>query len=175
MGNQKPPSKTPDGARPDMSGQTVTVKDASLLFDEAGVPRNQRSIRRYCKRGDLECAKVDTEHGSRYLIERESLEKYIIQLQQARDQKRPDMSGSGRSSPALTGLDRTSNSEAPSDSIVEFLKRQIDEKDKQINALLERDRETNILIQGLQQMVLALQAPNREQDTSRHVREHEGV
>ncbi len=36
------------------------------------------------------------------------------------------------------------------DGMVEFLKRQIEVKDRQIDALLERDRETNILIQGLQ-------------------------
>ena len=34
--------------------------------------------------------------------------------------------------------------------IVEFLKKQLEVKDTQIAAMLERDRETNILIQGLQ-------------------------
>jgi len=36
------------------------------------------------------------------------------------------------------------------DDIIDFLKRQIEVKDHQIEALLERDRETNFLIQGLQ-------------------------
>ena len=43
---------------------------------------------------------------------------------------------------------------------------QIDVKDRQIDALLERDRETNILIQGLQNGLTRLlnRLPGREQD-----------
>ncbi len=47
--------------------------------------------------------------------------------------------------------------------MIEFLKRQIGEKDKQINSLLERDHETNVLIQGLQAMVFAVQPPQKWQ------------
>ena len=60
------------------------------------------------------------------------------------------------------------------DGMIEFLKKQIDikdqqiaVKDEQIGAMLERDRETNILIQGLQtsltQVVHALPHPKREE------------
>ncbi len=34
-----------------------------------------------------------------------------------------------------------------------FLRNQVDKKDQQIDALLERDRETNVLVQGLQRML----------------------
>jgi hypothetical protein len=45
----------------------------------------------------------------------------------------------------------------------EFLREQIKTKDKQIDALLERDRETNILVRGLQQMLSPLLGgPRRE-------------
>jgi hypothetical protein len=44
----------------------------------------------------------------------------------------------------------------------DFLREQIKVKDGQIGALLERDRETNILIRGLQEMLTPLLAPRRE-------------
>lgn len=67
------------------------------------------------------------------------------------------------------------------DELIEFLKKQLeraekqnDVKDKQIDALLERDRETNVLIQGLQTsltgVVNALPSGRREErhDAPRH-------
>ena len=42
---------------------------------------------------------------------------------------------------------------------IEFLRKQIDTKDGQITALLERDKETNFLIRGLQQMLSPLLGP----------------
>ena len=72
------------------------------------------------------------------------------------------MSGHNRRAPALPGGDHLDEDPTASD-MTTFLKNQIEEKDKQINALLERDRETNILIQQLQQM-LALAAPKAPED-----------
>jgi hypothetical protein len=51
----------------------------------------------------------------------------------------------------------------------DFLREQIKTKDEQIASLLERDRETNILVRGLQQMLSPLlgsprQAPRRDDD-----------
>ncbi|MFN0218839.1 MAG: hypothetical protein ACKVP4_08520 [Hyphomicrobium sp.] len=43
----------------------------------------------------------------------------------------------------------------------DFLREQIKTKDKQIDALLERDRETNILVRGLQEMLTPLLGPLR--------------
>lgn len=134
------------------------------MFAEAGVPRNPRSIRRYCERGDLECFTFDTEHGSKYMIDAESAEKYIKQLQQMRDVTRPDTAGAVRHVPVASGHDQPPQSLPSNESaMVEFLKAQVAKKDEHIDALLERDRETNYLIQGLQQMVLRLQAPENVQ------------
>jgi hypothetical protein len=46
----------------------------------------------------------------------------------------------------------------------QFLKEQIKVKDEQIAALLERDRETNILVRGLQQMLSPLLGAPRQDD-----------
>ena len=45
----------------------------------------------------------------------------------------------------------------------DFLREQIDRKDKTIDALIERDRETNFLVRGLQEMLTPLLGgPRRE-------------
>lgn len=47
----------------------------------------------------------------------------------------------------------------------EFLQQQIHTKDRQIEALLERDKETNYLVQGLQQLLKPLLgAPQQQAD-----------
>ena len=154
----------------------ITVEEAAVLFEAGGVPRNKRSIRRYCKRGDLTtCVAVDTEHGRQWMIDQAEVETYIIQLEQIRDQStrsRPAMSGHDRRTPALAGDDHLAEAAAASE-MTTFLKNQIEEKDKQINALLERDRETNILIQGLQRMVLALKAPESDANLFDHNQSHQ--
>ena len=64
----------------DTSIDWITVQDASLLFSEAGLPRNKRTIRRYCERGDLKCRKTENAlHSHKYFIVRESVETYIAQ------------------------------------------------------------------------------------------------
>lgn len=61
---------------------TMTVDDASARFAEAGLPRSVRSIQRYCQRGHLTCTTVDTEISEMYLIDPESVERRIQELQQ---------------------------------------------------------------------------------------------
>jgi hypothetical protein len=88
---------------PDMSGQAlrevvtnwITVQQASLLFTEAGLPRNKRSIRRYCERGDLECKKTENAlHQPQYFIDATSVVAYI-------EQQRTLMSSSADASGAV--------------------------------------------------------------------------
>lgn len=61
---------------------TMTVEAASARFAEAGLPRSLRSIQRYCQRGHLTCTTVDTEIAEMYLIDPESVERRIRELQQ---------------------------------------------------------------------------------------------
>ena len=71
---------TPRHTSRDMSRYSVTVHQASQLFDDAGVPRSERSIQRYCKRGHLDCYDYDREKDVIYLIDPESLERRIEEL-----------------------------------------------------------------------------------------------
>ena len=61
---------------------TMTVEDASARFADAGLPRSTRSIQRYCQRGHLSCTTVDTEISEMYLIDADSVERRIKELQQ---------------------------------------------------------------------------------------------
>ena len=98
---------------PDVSGQDmpeqfinwITVQDASLLFTEAGLPRNKRSIRRYCERGDLECKKAEnTLHQPQYFIDMASVVAYIDQ-QRTLMSSSADTSGAVLTEPDNAGLD----------------------------------------------------------------------
>jgi hypothetical protein len=60
----------------------VTVRQASILFAEFGVPRSPRSVQGFCKDGHLDCVAVKGPNGDRYLINRESIERYATELKQ---------------------------------------------------------------------------------------------
>src|SRR4051794_2432216 len=70
---------------PDMTRYVLTIEEAAQLFAEAGVPRAPRAprtITRFCAFGDLDCLRVETEKNYKYLIDRNSVERRIKQLQQ---------------------------------------------------------------------------------------------
>jgi hypothetical protein len=50
----------------------------------------------------------------------------------------------------------------------DFLREQIDRKDRTIDALIERDRETNYLVRGLQEMLSPLLGPARREPPREH-------
>ena len=57
----------------------------------------------------------------------------------------------------------------PENDIITFLKDQLKQKDKQISQLIERSRETNILLKGLQNQLL-LTGDKKEEKKDREVR-----
>ena len=120
----------------------------------------------------------DMENGFRWLIERNSLELKIAQELEF-DRRAIEAQVGTPEHTSTTGPDiglavppqeTTPDTSAPVDdmsgqeradaeqrerflaeaSIVEFLKKQIEVKDRQIESLMDRDRETNVLLQGLQ-------------------------
>jgi hypothetical protein len=125
----------PVATRPD-SEFTLTIDEALERYARAGLPRTPRSIQRYCAKGHLECRLIETSFGEKYLISPESIDKQIAYIEEVRHA-------------ATTYVERLENED-------EFLKGQIGVKDKTIEVLLERDRETNHLIAGLQKMLTPL-------------------
>jgi hypothetical protein len=150
--------------------------------------------------GDVVSRSQDTENGFRWLIERNSLDVKIAQELEFDTRKKAETFVPNLLEPVETGVDGVDEvqvkepaiepmetganpSEAvqtlphPDASYLAFLEKQLDRahqqidvKDRQIDALLERDRETNILIQGLQGGLTRLlnRLPGREQDDYRN-------
>jgi hypothetical protein len=184
-------------ARPTATEYPLTLDDVSRLFDEAGLPRNVRTLQRYCAAGRLDCIKEETATGLAYFVDPVSVERAIKQLAQlhgltdevrhsatseemphtvAHDAEPSPMSDVPRPSAADRDKDdviipeRQSAPEPDTSGLVavlerenvglreqnEFLRRQVDVKDTQIDALLERDKETNYIVRGLQTMLAPL-------------------
>jgi hypothetical protein len=148
---------------------------------------------------DVVCQSQDTENGFRWLIERNSLDVKIAQELEFEARRKevsfipnllePVQSGADEDAsqnventePEQVGTSANPSAEVHTSAhadahYVTFLEKQLDRahqqidvKDRQIDALLERDRETNILIQGLQGGLTRLlnRLPGREQDDFR--------
>jgi len=59
---------------------TLTTREVMKIFEEAGIPRAQRSIERYCQQGDLDCMPDAIE--KRQYITQESVATLIGQLKE---------------------------------------------------------------------------------------------
>ena len=167
---------------------------------EAGLPRNIRSLQRYCAAGRLDCIKEETMSGLAYFVDPDSVERAITQLAQLHgitdevrhativhnmshhvvsdDQPRmvddtPRPSAAHRDNDAPNNQKRQSPSQpdvslARLESENVFLRDQIGVKDTQIAALLERDKETNFLIRGLQTMRAPLLGSGETREPQEH-------
>lgn len=66
----------------DTARHPLTVKDASILFDQLGVPRAPRSVQRFCEQGYLDSIRVKGAKGDQFFINRQSVERYAEELRQ---------------------------------------------------------------------------------------------
>ena len=162
----------PVATSPD-SDFTLTIDEALERYARAGLPRTPRSVQRYCAKGHLDCRRIETAFGEKYLISPASVDKHIGYIEEVRPVATSrDMPRPVATTAALEDSHDEPRQEAPTspdlsrpvatayverlESENEFLKGQIGVKDKTIEALLERDRETNHLIAGLQKMLTPL-------------------
>ena len=110
-------------------------KRGNITFPEACkiLKRSKRTLTRYIKNGWLDPERIESERGTlEYRFNRTDLLKF----------KKPEKTGQ-----------RTEQTR-PENDIVALLKEQVKVKDKQINQLIERSRELNILLKGLQDQLL---------------------
>jgi len=114
---------TEDNSRQDATGldteYSLTIDDAIERYAHAGHPRTPRSIQRYCANGHLECRRVETQFGEKYLISPASIAKHIAYIEEvrpvapSRDLSRPDGLGNAQrpshdnERPATTDYDNT--------------------------------------------------------------------
>jgi hypothetical protein len=123
-----------DETSPDTARYVLTVEEASRLFAEAGVPRSPRTITRFCRLGDLDCMRVETEKNHKYLIDQNSVEKRIKELHQAlqfTDKTYPEMSGHVgtrvETQPDMSRHDAPARETGQPDEKVDYLRERVEE------------------------------------------------
>ena len=144
----------------------LTVQETVVLLSERGLPRNIRTVQKYCHRRSLKCYRTPTENGVRYMIERPSVVRMIdasvhqaptgIDVQEARPDhpavfndrgpERPLERPIGREAPQATGDREVTLLEREN----AFLRDQIEQKDVQLQNTHENTA-------GLRDVVLKLQ------------------
>ena len=153
-----------DRSQPDKQF-TLTVAEASERYAQLGHPRNPRSVRRFCQYGKIFCVETQTDNFTKaYLIDPLSIQRHVQEIEETHSRPRPDMPGLVRPSPVTDGIERpTAKMPAENSRYVDLLEKvnasqaeEIKIKNEQIAALLERDRETNFLVRGLQTMLTPL-------------------
>ena len=175
----------------DLSRQVATTPDTefSLTIDEAleryacaGLPRTPRSVQRYCAKGHLDCRRIETPFGEKYLISPSSVDKHIAYIEEVRpvatsrdlsrqvattvaaershdELRQRGMTSRDLSRQVATDADYAGQLEkriSEKDGEITFLRGELTIKNDQIKDLTERARETNHLIAGLQKMLTPL-------------------
>src|SRR5580658_3676130 len=89
------------------SEYTLTIDDALERYDRAGLPRTARSVQRYCAKGHLDCRRIETPFGEKYMISPTSVARHIAYVEEVRptatgrDLCRCRKSGRARSTPTV--------------------------------------------------------------------------
>lgn len=152
---------------------TLTIDEAIAIYAHAGLPRTPRSIQRYCAKGHLDCRRIETPFGEKYLITPASVANHVAYIEEVRplatrrDGLRQVATIEAAAQSHFGEQVDTSTSPDPSRPVAtqymarlegenQFLRQQITVKDEQIKDLTERARETNHLIAGLQKMLTPL-------------------
>jgi hypothetical protein len=83
---------TPDQPRTDATRRdrspghqhTLSIDQTAELYAQAGHPRTPRAIQKYCALSKLDCHKVETETGEKYLVAPYSVERHIAYIKEVR-------------------------------------------------------------------------------------------
>jgi hypothetical protein len=90
--------KPRQAATSDDTEYSLTIDDAALLYERAGLPRTLRTIQRYCAKGHLDSHRIETAYGEKFLITPSSVLKHIAYIEEVR----PAATSRGLSRPAAT-------------------------------------------------------------------------
>ena len=173
-------------ANGDEQAYTLTVHEAAALYEAAGYGRTMRAIQKYCARGDLDAIREQTTYGERFRITPVSVARHIEQIEQLSQSHRREQT---RSAAAVRGIEIMGESDngdgasvreqprpdATNDRYVAQLEsenvylraqndkkdQQLERRDRQIEAMIERDQETNFVIKRLSDRIPMLAQPDR--------------
>lgn len=73
----------------------LDLYQAASLFDQAGLPRNRRSLARYCTNNKLDCEKLETLYGEEWRVDEQSVHRLIAQLHQQESMTSHDLTRPG--------------------------------------------------------------------------------
>ena len=62
----------------------LSIEEALERYARAGLPRTPRSVQRYCAKGHLDCRRIETQFGEKYLISPASIDKHIAYIEEVR-------------------------------------------------------------------------------------------
>jgi len=181
------PDTNPDAPRdsapqPAMSDRThtLTLDTVAARFEAAGVLRARRSFQRYCETGVLDCIKIDSATGPQYFVAEHSVPRAIESIRALGAlNSNPAIARDSAQQPAMSDKQMQPNNSSSEPAMARYVEaryverlehdleraeKENDTKNKQIEALLERDRETNYLVRGLQQMLAPLLAAPKPAD-----------
>lgn len=132
----------------------LSLDEVSERYDRAGHPRTIRTLQRYCASGHLDCQKVATTLGDKYLVTSQSVARHIAQIEElrpldivaaGRDQSRHGATVvAHQPSPATNELPTATRGDEPrhvateegeSPRFVAQLEKRIEEKDEVIGLL----------------------------------------
>ena len=191
MSNEQPRTDANSRDRSPDHQYSLSIEQTAELYAQAGHPRTIRAIQKYCALSKLDCHKVETETGEKYLVAPYSVERHIAYINEvrtvatSRDQTRTDATvrplenkdetsqepaanrhEQPRTDAAVRGVDDRYVTRLEEENT--FLREQVVVKDTQIGALLERDKETNTLIHRLQAMLAPLLVAPTQKGTTEH-------
>src|SRR6266850_1397896 len=63
---------------------TLSIDETAELYARAGHPRTRRAIQKYCALSKLDCHKVKTETGEKYLVAPYSVTRHISYINEVR-------------------------------------------------------------------------------------------
>jgi hypothetical protein len=61
---------------------SLTIEQAAEFYAQAGHPRTPRALQKYCSLSKLDCHKVETETGEKYLVAPYSVARHIAYIRQ---------------------------------------------------------------------------------------------
>ena len=56
---------------------SLSIEEALARYEAAGLPRNRRSVQRYCANGALDAHRIETPFGEKFLITPTSVDRHI--------------------------------------------------------------------------------------------------
>lgn len=192
MTNDQPRTDASSRERTPDQQYSLSIEQAAELYAQAGHPRTIRAVQKYCALSKLDCHKVETETGEKYLVAPYSVTRHIGYINEVRtgatsrdqtrtvasvrpleikDEPTPKRAANNDEQPRTDASVREKEDRYVThlEKENDFLRGQMGVKDTQIKEMTERARETNILIGGLQKMLsplLGTPGERRPQDGS---------